>query len=119
MSVRVEKGGSRHAGAMLAALFKLLTIASFLMMPLGMSSAPASAAEHHAATASMPCDGHEQPTKAAPDGKTHCTSCVAIAEPHGAAPAADIQPALVLVDRTGQLLFGLEPEVATPPPKRV
>lgn len=117
MPLRVAKGGLCYGRAMLAALFRLLTVASFVLMPLGMLGTPAAAAEHHAAAASMTCEGHEQPSKAAPDKQTHCASCVALAEPQSAAAAADFPPVPVLAYRDPRLLLGLEPEVATPPPK--
>ena len=119
MPVKVAKDGSSYGGAMLTALIRWLTIASLVLMPFGMSSSPAAAAGHHAAAGSMPCEGHEQPSKTTPDKQTHCTSCVALAEPQPAAAAVDFPPVPVLVDRVGELLMGLEPEVATPPPKRV
>lgn len=119
MPVKLATDGRRYSRGMLATLFRLLTIASFVLMPLAMASAPAAAAAHEPAAAAMPCEGHDQPTKTAPSGKLHCTGCVAIAVPLAALPAVAVQPLPVLVDRDGRLLLGLAPEVATPPPKGV
>ncbi|HWK65703.1 MAG TPA: hypothetical protein VNS34_12220 [Rhizobiaceae bacterium] len=119
MLVKLPKGRGVYARRMFAALVRLLTIASFVLMPLAMSSAPAMAAEQEPMAASMPCEGHDQPSHTAPVGKMHCTACIAIAEPNAALPVAAVQPAPSLVDRDGRLLLGLGPEVATPPPKGV
>src|SRR5690606_29472674 len=116
MLVKLAKGRGVYARRMFAALVRLLTIASFVLMPLAMSSALA-AAEQEPMAASMPCEGHDQPSHTAPVGKMHCTACIAIDQPNAALPVAAFQPAPSLVDRDGRLLLGLAPEVATPPPK--
>lgn len=118
MRVKLATGGKRYSRAMLATLFRLLTIACLVLMPLAMANTLA-AATHEPAAAAMPCEGHDQPTKIRPFGKVHCTGCVAIAVPQPAFPAVAVQPHAILVDREGRLPLGLAPEVATPPPKRV
>lgn len=119
MPVKITKGRGVYARRMFAALVRLLTIASFVLMPLAMSSATATAVEQEPMAASMPCEGHDQPSHTAPSGKMHCTACIAIDQPNAALPVAAVQPAPSLVDRDGRLLLGLAPEVATPPPKGV
>ena len=119
MPVKPAKGGAAHARGMLAAMFRLLTVASFVLMPLAMPNAPVAAAAREPAAVSMPCEGHKQPAEPAPTGKVHCIACVAIAEPDATVPAPTVQPLPVLVDTGGRLLLGLAPEVATPPPKGV
>lgn len=117
MLVNMAKGSLVHKRSMFAALIRLLTIASIMLVPLGMLSTPAIAAEHKSAAASMPCDGHERPSKAASDSRAHCTSCVAIAEPQSFLPEATFRLAPDLTDRADPLLLGCAHDVATPPPK--
>ena len=119
MRVEAPRRTMRYSGGMLALLLRLLAVASLVVMPFGMLAAPVSAATPHAMTASMSCEGHDKSSKPAPESKAHCTSCVAIAAPHAAAPVPDLQPVVVLADRSLHLLLGLELDVATPPPKRV
>ena len=117
MLVNMAKGDVVQKRSMLAALIRLLTIASALLMPLGMLSAPAGAAEHRSSAASMPCDGHEQPSKATPDSPAHCNSCVAIAEPQLLLSTATFRLSPDLTDREDPLILGCAHDVATPPPK--
>lgn len=117
MLVNVAKGGLVHKRSMFAALIRLFTIASFMLVPFAMLGTPAIAAEHASAAASMPCDGHERPSKTAPDSRAHCASCVAIAEPQAFLPEAAFRLAPDLTDRADPLLLGCAHDVATPPPK--
>ena len=118
MRVKAAKGRTPRRDGMLAVLCRLLAVVSLVLMPFGMLGAPASAAAPHVMTASMSCDGHDTSSKSAPERKAHCTSCVAIAAPNAATPMAIFQPAIVLAGSAAHLLLGLEPDVATPPPKR-
>jgi len=117
MLVNAGKAGWRYGSRMVSMLFRLLAVASFLLMPLAMMGVPAAAADRAAAATSMPCDGHDEPADEAPEGKSHCGACVALAQPLPAASAAATKPAAALIDRNAGLLLGHAPEVATPPPK--
>lgn len=102
-------------------MLKLLALLAVLLMPLGMTAAPAAAPNHHHG-ASMPMQHCPQqgPKQGAKAGFVECTmACSA------ALPANDLQ-------RDGRLfvacvpeqaaivkhLHGLHPDTATPPPKR-
>lgn len=102
---------------MTARLFRLLTLVSFLLMPVGMVSAPATAADQPMVASSMPCEGHQEPSGEAPRSKAHCAACAALAQPLISAPAIGSKRKVLLVEKRGDLLLGLAPEVATPPPK--
>lgn len=119
MRVKAPRRSMRYSGGMLGMLIRLLAVASLVLMPFGMLATPVAAAAPHAMTASMSCEGHDKSSQPAPESKAHCTSCVAIAAPHAADPEADIPPVAILADPSVHLLLGLEPDVATPPPKRV
>ena len=119
MRVKAANGRTPYSGCMLTVLFRLLAVASLVLMPFGMLATPVSAAAPHAMTSSMSCDGHDKSSKTAPESKAHCTSCVAIPALSAVAPVPNSQPVVVLANRSTYLLLGLEPDVATPPPKRV
>jgi hypothetical protein len=104
----------------MAAVLRLLALISVLLMPFGMSAAPASPATgHHAASMPMDhCDG--EPAQS--EDRGGIADC---AMPCSAAlPAADLQPAALerivrnstepLVER---MLAGVLMEIATPPPR--
>jgi hypothetical protein len=101
---------------MLPSLSRLLAILALVLMPIGMTSAPAMAAEHGQA-ATMPCDSHEEPPKSTPDRQAHCTSCAATAEPSATLADDRLEPLAILADRSERLLLGILLDVATPPPR--
>jgi hypothetical protein len=98
---------------------KLLVLIAVLMMPLGMSAAPAAA--HHGTSAAMPMKHcpEQAPSHHSTAGFVECTmACSA------ALPAAELPPERhVLVasapaeSAAVQMLRGLHPDTATPPPK--
>ena len=106
----------------MASVWKLLALVAMLFMPLGMSGAQA-AAQAHAPAAGMPAEhcpdqGSDQNGKAR---MTECTMACAAALPAFDAPAGK---QLMFVSNTASTtavdsLHGLEPEIATPPPKLV
>lgn len=102
---------------MLPLLTRLLVALALVLMPLTMTAAPASAVEHGQVASSMPCNGHDEPSKSVPDRQAHCTSCVAVAEPTSASLDAPLQPITILADRDQRLLLGILLDVATPPPR--
>ena len=100
---------------------KLLLLLAMVLMPLGMTAAPAAAAEH-AAMASMPMEHcpEQAPQHGGKAGLAECTMACA-----AALPAADFrtgEPLKILctpdVPSVAARLHGLDPETATPPPKR-
>jgi hypothetical protein len=102
-------------------LFRLLTLIAVLLLPLGMQPvAAAPAMSHHGAAMPMQhCP--EQGSKH--DGKAGFDECTMVCS--SALPAVSLaQPALLLLacapEMSGvtQILHGLQPETATPPPKR-
>ena len=105
-------------------LSKLLLLLSVMFMPFGMSSAGASAAsmDHHAmmgAAAMEHCP--DQPSKPdRMDGMAMCAMACASALPaqepaREQAPKKDHQLVVPMAERT---MSGIQPEIATPPPKR-
>jgi hypothetical protein len=99
---------------------KLLTLIAVLLMPFGMSAAPAASA-HHESAASMPMQHCPEP---APNhgrkaGFAECTMACSAALPAVDRPAE--RPLLLVCAPTEaaavQILRGLHPDTVTPPPK--
>ena len=109
---------SAYAGRVLA---KLVLLIAVLLMPLGM--APAAGTSHNAkAMAAMPMGHCDQPapTQGAKHGLAECTMACSAALPAVDAPRDD-RPLIVCLPvqpAAAQVLHGLHPETATPPPKR-
>lgn len=107
---------------MTSVTLRLLAAIAVLLMPLGMSSASASAtlvSPAQAAAAPAGCEDHHAPTGAPAKVDVHCASCVALPvleAPQETRHAPLSAPALPFPTRW---TLGLEPEVATPPPKLV
>ena len=107
-------------GTAMASLWKLLTLLAVLLMPFGMSSAHATA-EHHGPTASMPME-HCPDQGSKPDQKggiAECTMACASALPAVTPAPGEVMTftPLVCSARLVETLHGLNPEIATPPPK--
>ena len=102
-------------------LASLLIALAVLLMPLGMNPAAASGPVDHAST-SMPmghCDG-DAPKQHGAKGISECTMACSAALPASAAPA-DAPPLIVCMPAepaAAEILHGLQPDPATPPPKR-
>jgi hypothetical protein len=104
----------------MARLFRLLALIAVLLMPIGMS--PAAAASHRAPTAGMPMQHcpEQNPNRHAKAAFVDCTmACSA------ALPAADLLRAEPVIIRNAPVerlfaraLIGIQPEIATPPPRR-
>ena len=102
-------------------LARLLLVFAVLLMPLGMAPAAASGPSHHA-SASMPmghCD-QDAPKQHGDKGISECTMACSAALP--AAAAARDAPLMILClpaePAAAEILHGLQPDPATPPPKR-
>lgn len=106
---------------MLTCWARLLAVAALLIMPLGMSAAPAVAAPQHPAMTGMPMEHcpDKTPTDPGKSASAECTMACAAALPALDAPVA--QPMSVAREPAQALfvqrLHGLHPETATPPPK--
>ena len=99
---------------------KLLLLLAVLAMPLGMTAAPAAAAEHHSATMPMqhcPDEGQSPDMKG---GFAQCTMACAAALPAFDAATSDTAMPLEAKAESAvaPMLHGIQPDIATPPPKR-
>ena len=106
---------------MAAMLFRLLALVALVLMPLGMAGAPAIAQQmpmDHAAMGARHCD--EQPGQGkAPASKMDCAAmCTALPAADGPAPAARMRLAAPRTIVIVALFAGIEPEIATPPPRQ-
>ena len=106
----------------MALLWKLLVLIAVLLMPFGMSAAPAASSAHHAPATSMPM-GHCPDQRSSQDGMkggiAECTMACAAALPVVVRPSdyrlkLIPEPTFVLPSPS---LQGLHPDTATPPPK--
>ena len=108
---------SAYAGGVLPRLFLLVAV---LLMPLGMTAAPAAAADnHHGASMPMqhcPEQGTKHQSKAA---FAECTMACASALPAVDRLQQEPMPyrALLVAEAPVRELHGLHPETATPPPR--
>jgi hypothetical protein len=99
----------------------LLVLAAVLLMPFGMTAAPASAMHHH--EMSMQTPAQHCPEQGKPGGKAAFIECTMACS--AALPASEVrrnEPLLIVcapaeAQATLQL-HGIHPETATPPPKR-
>lgn len=120
MIVRIEwRLATGYASAMRTAVLRLVALIVLLLMPLGMSAAPAAA--HHAPAMATMQHCPDQGSKHDPRGSEgECTMACS-----SALPAADLAPMRCLAtSRTpaeplvARVLSGIELEIATPPPRR-
>ena len=102
---------------MAAFLLKLLALLAVALMPIGMGTAGAQPASHHASAASHCAGEEEQQAPVAPE-ESQCMACAGL--PAAAAPAAAerLVPAMPRLLRLSHEFAGIEPEITTPPPKR-
>jgi hypothetical protein len=103
----------------MALILRLLTLAAVLLMPLGMAAAPAMA--HDSAHAGMPMQhcpdqGSKPETKGALAECTMACSAALPAQEAAQQSTPHIAP-MPVVPVAAQMLHGLHPETATPPPK--
>jgi hypothetical protein len=104
---------------MLAKVWKLITLLALLLMPFGMTAAPASA--HQSMAAGMPTEHcpDQGSNHGAKGGFAECTMACAAALP--TADFASQGPLLIVCQpiqpAAALQLHGLHPDTATPPPK--
>lgn len=104
----------------MALAWKLLTLLAVLLLPLGMSVAPAATVQHHAATLPMQHCPDQAPTRDAKPGFVECMMACSAALPAADLDRAEPLPIACPPERADVVrqLHGLQPETATPPPKR-
>lgn len=103
---------------MAAAILRLLALVALVLMPLGMGGAAAMARPAPAGHAmSGHCDeAPEQDRAPAPD--MDCTAmCTALPAADGPGPAPRMKPAVPRTLAAIARFAGIEPEIATPPPR--
>ncbi len=104
----------------MALAWKLLTLIAVLLMPFGMTAAPAATAMHHSTSAPMRHCPEQAPK---PTGKAGFVECTMVCS--AALPASDLkrdEPRLIVCTpveaEAVRQLDGLHPDTATPPPRR-
>lgn len=105
---------------MLRLIGKLLVLVAVLLMPLGMPAAPATTA-HHGTSANMPMQycPEQAPSHHSKSGFAECTMACSAALPAVDSPQEQYLPAACgpVSAAASQVLRGLHPDIATPPPK--
>ena len=105
---------------MAAAVIRLLTLIALVLMPIGMAGAPAMAAPaDHEMAAMNHCD--EMPSdEPAPPAKMDCTAmCTALPAAEAPVLAPMLKPVAPRSIAISAPASGIEPEIATPPPRPV
>jgi hypothetical protein len=101
-------------------LWKLLALVAVLLMPFGMTAAPAAASgTQHSASMPMQHCPEQSPQHEGQAGFVECTMACAAALPAVAGPAQR-EPAVARIPELSSAvhhLHGLHPDTATPPPK--
>jgi hypothetical protein len=111
-----------YVAFMTAALPRLLTLLALVLMPLGMTGAPASAppmpANHDMASANHCDEQGDQGDE--PVSRMDCTAmCTAIPATGVPAPASAWKPTAPRIAGIAPPFDSIEPEIATPPPRLV
>lgn len=120
ISVMVRTGWKPYVAPMTAALLRLLALLALVLTPLGMTGAPAAASPmpaSHAMASGNHCDeqgdrSHEPVSRM--DCAAMCTALPA-SEPPAAAPL--LKPTASRIAGIALPFDGIEPEIATPPPR--
>lgn len=104
----------------MALAWKLLTLVAVLLLPFGMTAAPAAPAQHHSASMPVQHCPEQAPNRHGKAGFAECTMACSAALP--ATDADHDEGALMVCCPTEaadvvQQLHGLHPDTATPPPK--
>jgi hypothetical protein len=104
---------------MIAAFLRVLVLAAMMLMPLGMPAAAASAPSAAAASAGHCTDDHQQQPEGPAESQLHCAACAALPAPAAGEACAYRPAAEPLVAAQATAHRSLEPEIITPPPKRL
>lgn len=121
ISVIVQKGFGHYVAAMASAVFRLVALIALVLMPLGMGAAPALAApDHHEMMTAGPghCDEQQDQDKA-PASKMDCAAmCTALPAGNASSVTPAMKPVTPRTIALASPFTGIEPEIATPPPKQ-
>ena len=102
-------------------VLRLLTLVALMLMPFGMGAAPAMAQQVSTAqaTTSMDhCDKQSDENGAPAPQQTDCAvMCIAISSAANPTPPPLLQPVAPRSIALATLFVGVEPDIATPPPK--
>ena len=112
------QGGRAYLASMASAVLRLVALVALMLMPLSMASAPA-AAQPVAGAPAGHCDDHQKPADAPSAPQVHCTACTALPAIDVPAPIAELAPTMPMLIALAGFLAGIEPDIATPPPKLV
>ena len=114
--VIASQGRRPYSRGMAAFLLRLAALVAVALMPVGMATAPAAAQP----APSGHCSGHEEPEEApATQMDAGCLGCVALPAAPEPGPAERLVPAVPRLLTLAEGFGGIEPEIATPPPKSV
>ena len=118
MSVIARQSSAHYGARMAAAVLRLFALLALMLMPLGMAGAPA----HAQSAASAPaghCDEHQKqkPVDVPSAATVHCTGCAALPAIEAPPPIAELRPQMPMRLAPAELIEGIEPETATPPPR--
>lgn len=119
--VIVQTGLIPYVRRMTAALLRLLTLLALVLMPLGMAGTPVVAQTmpmNHNMASMGHCDGQPEQDEA-PASKMDCTAmCTALPAADAPSPAPALKPMAARTMALAAPFTGIEPEIATPPPKQ-
>lgn len=101
-------------GSMVSALLRMLLAFALVLAPAGMTGLSAAA---EAPVISSHCTDHPGPQRTPADGKWHCATCAAIPAQDAPEPAHKPAAGVGPTGAADHPTTGLEPEVATPPPR--
>ena len=122
MSVIAATGSRSYGATMAAAVFRLLALVALVLMPLGMTGKPASAQSmptDHAAMTMGHCDDQPAKDNAPTPSKMDCKAmCTALPAANAPMPSPAMKPVVVRTTAVASPFAGIEPEIATPPPRR-
>jgi hypothetical protein len=112
-----------YIAAMASTLIRLVALMALILMPLGMGAAPALVAPGpHSMTMAVSghCDGQQDPDKAPAQKQMNCTAaCTALPAPSAPVLPPALKPTARRMSGVDTIFTGIEPEIATPPPKGV
>jgi hypothetical protein len=107
-----------YPARMAQAVLRLLALFALIFMPLSMASADVTA-QPSAGASSGHCDEHQKPSDAPVGQQVHCTGCAALPAMDAKLPISGLRPPTPMELTLVELLAGIVPETATPPPKVV
>jgi hypothetical protein len=111
----------RAAGSIaksMAVLWKLIAMIALALMPLSMAGAATSPGQTASAGQPDHCSEHQQPVDAPSAPQVHCAACAALPAMHEPPATVELRPEAPRQIALVALMAGIEPETATPPPKR-